>query len=255
MIIKLEDIKKHFGGNFAVDGVSLEVEEHKITSIIGPNGSGKSTLFNVVSGFLKQDNGTTYLQDTNISELEDYEVARMGIQRTFQEIRTFPYLSIREHFDIASNEENENLLKNFFLPVRNSSHAKYIEARKNNDALYQSVLDQLGLKISLDTMGSDLSYGQGKLMNIAMGLLKKHHILLLDEPVAGVNPMLRKQIQDILLKLKNEQETILLIEHDINFVVSVSDWIVVMDSGKIITQGSVDEIINNQEILSVYLGR
>lgn len=244
MIIEIKNIHKQFGGNVAVGNVSLGVKLGRITSIIGPNGSGKSTLFNIVAGFLNPDSGRVKLQGLDITGLKDFQTARKGLARTFQEIRVFTYLTVRQHLDIVCDVDNEKLMKNLL-----------IKANNDRDDFYKDQLKRVGLEVDLDTLGSNLSYGQSKLLNLAMCLITRHGVILLDEPVAGVNPLLRKQIKNVLLKLRDESENILIIEHDMNFVTAISDWIVVMDSGNIITEGTVDEILNNHDVLQAYLGR
>lgn len=243
MIIKVDNLLKRFGGNTAVNHVSFKVMPEKITAIIGPNGSGKSTLFNLLSGIIPQDEGRVYLQGKDISKKNDFEISRQGLSRTFQEIRVYAYLTVREHFETVVIKNNESFFKNFFVQ------------RQNLDALYQNALEQVGLEISLDMIGMDLSYGQSKLLNLSMSLVKPHQILLLDEPVAGVNPRLRERIKDILIDLRKKKETILLIEHDMNFVKTLADWLIVMDAGKIIIEGTSEEVLKNKEVLRVYLGR
>lgn len=244
MIIEAKNIHKQFGGNVAVESVSLEVEPGRITSVIGPNGSGKSTLFNIVAGFLNPDSGQVKLQGLDITGLKDFQTAQKGLARTFQEIRIFTYLTVRQHLNIVCDIDNEKLMKNLLIKPNN-----------NRDNFYKDQLKRVGLEVDLDTLGNSLSYGQSKLLNLAMCLITRHRVILLDEPVAGVNPLLRKQIENILLKLRDESENILIIEHDMNFVTTISDWIVVMDSGNIITEGTVDEILNNHDVLQAYLGR
>ncbi len=244
MILKTEEITKKFGGITAVEKVSLTIPENKITSIIGPNGSGKSTLFNVITKLLPSDHGKISIKNQDTTSLADHEIARKTISRTFQEIRIFPYLTIREHLELALyEEEDKKLLKSFFKPK--SIPLSSIE----------KILDLVGLDKEISTRGENLSYGQSKLLNLAMSIAKRHEILLLDEPVAGVNPRLRKKISDILLDLKKRGETILLIEHDMNFVVNLSDLIIVMDGGKIILEGDRKKILSNKKVLKAYLGR
>ncbi len=243
MIIRTKKLTKRFGGNIAVNGVSISIPANKITSIIGPNGSGKSTLFNVITRLLPEDEGKVYVKDKDITASNDYAITQDKISRTFQEIRTFDYLTIREHMQLALSDNHQGILKNLFSP------------QVLSDELIKKYLELVGLKQSLEKKGEDLSYGQSKLLNLAMNIAKKHEILLLDEPVAGINPKLRFEIEKILKNLKKQGETILLIEHDMNFVINISDLIIVMDAGEIILQGDKKAILANKKVLKAYLGR
>ena len=242
MTLIVKNVSKHFGGLKALDKCSLKVDRGKIVAIIGPNGSGKSTLFNVISQLMEQKEGTIIFGDETISELKDFRVARLGISRTLQEVRLFRNLTIRDHLEIAMLEDDWKMFKNIF------SNSK-VETKK-----VQEILDLVGLKMPLDTYATDLSYGQRKLIDLAIAIAKPHSLLMLDEPVAGINPVLRKEIKEILRKLRKKGDTILLIEHDMNFVMDLADYIYVLDYGKIIAEGTPRKIQNNKKVLEAYLG-
>ncbi len=243
MILGTSDLKKSFGGNNAVNGVNIKIPKNKITSIIGPNGSGKSTLFNLITGLLKADAGKVILQGSDLTKKEDFEITKKEISRTFQEIRTFSYLTLREHLKLALSDNDTGIIRNFFTP------------QKFYDEQLKEYLDLVGLEQPLSVRGEELSYGQSKLLSLAMNLAKKHEILMLDEPVAGINPKLRAKIEKIILNLKERGETILLIEHDMNFVMDLSDLIIVMDQGQVILEGDKEAILSNKKVLKAYLGR
>jgi len=242
MMLKLKQIEKNFGGVRALDRCSLDIQEGKITAIIGPNGSGKTTLFNVISQLVDEDSGRLFISGKEITNLKDYEVSRMGVSRTFQEVRLFRNLTIKEHFDIAMSNSDEKLVRGLFKKEPDRTH----EIKK--------MLELVGLEKPLTTYGADLSYGQRKLLDLAVALAKPHSILLLDEPVAGVNPQLRKRIKEIIRKINKKGETIMLIEHDMNFVMDLADYIFVMDEGKIIAHGKPKAIQKNRKVLDAYLG-
>ena len=240
--LKATNVKKYFGGIKALDGASLEIKESTITAIIGPNGSGKSTMFNVISNIMKKDEGEIYFEGENISKMYDYQRARLGIARTFQEVRLFKNLTIRDHLSIALSESDEKL------------HYNIYSGFEERDEDIKEILKMVGLTKSLDTFATDLSYGQRKLLDLAVAIAKPHTLLMLDEPVAGVNPKLREEIKKILRGLNESGETILLIEHDMNFVMDLAHHVIVMDEGKVLVQGSPKKVQNDKRVLSAYLG-
>ena len=241
-ILEIKNISKHFGGIKALDGTNIKIEKGKIIAIIGPNGSGKTTLFDVISNLVNKDEGEIYLDKEEISENEDFEIAKKGISRTFQNVRLFRNLTIKDHLEIALADSDEKLLKSLF------------SKKEDNDRRIKKILDLVGLNKNFDTLATDLSFGQRKLLDLAVAIAKPHSILMLDEPVAGINPQLRGSIKDILRKLNKEGETILVIEHDMNFVMDLADYVYVLDYGKVIAEGGPKEIQNNKKVLEAYLG-
>lgn len=242
MILKTEKLLKHFGGIQAVQDGTLSIEENRITAIIGPNGSGKSTLFNLISQLIPPNSGQIIFKGQDISKKRDYQVSRMGLNRSFQELRTFPFLTIKQHIEIALSKKDESLISAFF------------NKEKLEDETILKPLRLVGLDKNWDALGGDLSYGQCKLLNLAMCIAKKHDILLLDEPVAGVNPALREKIKQVLLTLQHEGDTLVLIEHDMNFVMDLAQHVIVMDAGKVIVEGKPEEVRENPLVLEAYLG-
>ena len=242
MMLKINNVRKNFGGVRALDKCSLNVENGKITAIIGPNGSGKSTLFNAISRLIEIDKGNMSIHNKNTANLKDFEVANNGISRTFQDVRLFSNLTIQDHIEIALSTIDESLLMSFFT----------IKEKKIKEV--KRILNLVYLNKSLDTYATDLSYGQRKLLDLAVAIAKPHEILLLDEPVAGVNPKLRMEIKKIIRELNKKGATILLIEHDMNFVMDLVDYIFVMDAGNVIAEGKPRQIQNNKKVLDAYLG-
>lgn len=241
-MLKVKNVHKAFGGLKALDGCTLHVKKGSITAIIGPNGSGKSTLFDVISGILTHDSGSIILDGKEISKTVDYNRAKLGIARTFQDVRLFKNLTILDHMEIAHGKTDELLLKSLFQ----TEHQKKDEIKE--------ILALVGLDKPLNTCSHDLSYGQRKLLDLAVAIAKPHTILMLDEPVAGVNPHLRKEIKKIIIKLNKQGETIVLIEHDMNFVMDLTEYVYVMDYGKVIAEGVPKVIQNNKRVLDAYLG-
>ena len=242
MMLKVKDVCKFFGGVKALDGCGFEVEMGRITAIIGPNGSGKSTVFNVISRLLKEDGGQIFFKGKNCGDLKSFEVARLGISRTFQETRLFDNLTIRQHLEIALSDSDERLSHGIF------------RREENREKQMLKILNLVQLQKSLNAYASDLSYGQRKLLDLATAIARPHEMLLLDEPVEGVNPGLRERIKGILRDLNEKKETVLLIEHDMNFVMDVADRVIVMAGGRVIAEGKPEEIRNDKKVLETYLG-
>ena len=241
-MLKIKSVHKSFGGVKALQGCSLEVARGKITALIGPNGSGKSTLFNIISQIEDEDKGRIWLDGEEITRFRDYKVSRRGISRTFQEVRLFHNLTIQDHIEIAIGKGDESIIKSFF------------KKRKRNTEKVKEMLALVGLEKPLDTYATDLSYGQRKLLDLAIAIASPHKLLMLDEPVAGVNPKLREAIKKIIRELNQKGETILVIEHDMNFVMDLADYVFVLDAGKLIAEGKPKMIQKNKKVLSAYLG-
>ncbi|MBI5393482.1 ABC transporter ATP-binding protein [Candidatus Woesearchaeota archaeon] len=242
-LITIKNLKKSFGGINALDNCSLEIKKNKITAIIGPNGSGKSTLFHAISHLISADSGEIYLDENEISpNMPDYWIASLGIARTFQDARLFRNLTIQDHLEIALSQNDDSLLKSLF------------GKKENFDEKIKEILHLVGLNKPLNTLATDLSYGQRKLLDLAAAIAKPHSIMLLDEPVAGVNPVLRNEIKHILKELHKKGETIVIIEHDMNFIMDLVDYIYVFDYGAVIAEGIPKEIQDNKKVLEAYLG-
>lgn len=243
MMLKVSHLSKHFGGVQALQGVRIQADAGKITALIGPNGSGKTTLFNAISRIMPVDKGIILINGIDVSKAPAHKVAKETISRTFQQVRLFKNLTIREHLELARSRTDESLFKSFFVKRKKSSDKELIK-----------LLKSVRLNKPLCTFAADLSYGQRKLLDLAVALAKPHSLLLLDEPVAGVNPGLRQEIKIIIKELVKQGETILLIEHDMNFVMDLADKIFVLESGRVIAKGTPQEIQSNKRVLKAYLG-
>ena len=243
-MLKLRHLNKNFGGIKAVNNCSLEIKENSITALIGPNGSGKTTLFNLISGILKKDNGEIYFNNQDITNQQIYEISNLGVSKLFQQSKLFDNFSVRENLELALNKEDTRFLKS----LTNS------KISKENSKKIQEISKLMNINLFMEKQTKNLSYGQKRLVEIARTILNPHKILLLDEPVAGVNPKLKKEIIKIILNLKKQGETILFIEHDLNFTLSIADNIIVMDKGEIIAQGNPSKIKNNPKVIETYLG-
>jgi len=244
-MLRIQNLKKHFGGVRAVDGCSFEVKKGEITALIGPNGSGKTTIFNLISGILKADFGEVFLNKQKITNKKIYHISNLGVSRLFQQARLFNNLTVRENLLLASNQEDTKFWKNLFFKNK-------IKKYKIDDLKRISKL--VGIDGFQNKLARNLSYGQKRLVGIARAILNYPKVLMLDEPVAGVNPLLRKRIAKILLQLKKQGETIFLIEHDMNFTLGIADRVIVVDEGKIIAEGTPKQIKHNPKVLEAYLG-
>lgn len=259
-LLSTKNLHKAFGGIHACRDCNFDVEEGKITGLIGPNGAGKTTVFNLISGLDRPDPSTgsgqvaaeqaqILFRGEDLVHFEPHEIARMGIARTFQLIKLFPRLSIIDNLLLARALEGESLGNTLFRA------GKTLEDEKSHRERVKEWLEFVGLGEKAASEARYLSYGQQKLVEIARVLSAEADLLLLDEPVAGVNPRLEEKIAEILRKLKAMGKTIFLIEHDMPFVMNLCDRILVMAEGKIIASGSPTKIKNNPEVLEAYLGK
>ena len=249
MLLEVKNLEKSFGGIRAVQNCDFAVDENKIVALIGPNGSGKTTIFNMITGFIAPDRGDIHFKGEPIAGLQPHEIANLGISRTFQLIRLFPRLTAMENLLLAKNQEGEKFLSTILKPF----YIKH-EERANKERCLE-FLKLVGLEDKKDYLAQSLSYGQQKLLEIARTLATEADFLLFDEPVAGVNPVMRAKIKHTLLKLKGEGKTFLLIEHDMRFVMNLADRIVVMDHGEEIAVGTPKQIQENPKVLQAYLGK
>lgn len=245
IMLKVENLTKHFGGVKAVNNCSFEIEKGKVTALIGPNGSGKTTVFNLISGIIKPDQGKIYFNEKDITNFPVDKISNFGISRMFQSSRLFKNLTVKENLFLAIDNEDTKLWKNVF------GVNKITEGKKEK---VSEILKEFSILEIENRTASELSFGQKRLVELARTILNPHKLLIFDEPVAGVNPKIRQDIINLLLKLKKSGVTILLIEHDMVFTLGLADDIIVLDSGKIIASGKPNEIRNNKLVLEAYLG-
>lgn len=244
-ILKVKNLKKHFGGVKAVNGCSFEIEEGKITALIGPNGAGKSTVFNLISSLIKADEGNIHFRGKEITKLPTHKIAEFGIARMFQQSKMFKNLSIKDNLLLSRNQEDLKFWKNFLGIVKD---------KKADEEKAEEYLKKIKLEHYWNKKTSDLSYGQQRLVELIRTITFPHKMIMLDEPVAGVTPPLRTLIAKMLDDMQEEGETILLIEHDMQFVMGIADKVIVMDEGKVIAQGPPEIIKKDKKVLEAYLG-
>lgn len=248
-LLRVAGLAKHYRGVVALDAVSLEVRPGTITGLIGPNGSGKSTLFDCISGFQRHDAGRVWLGEREISGMPAVKIVRAGVRRTFQQLKVFAGLSV---FD--------NLLAAAQGAAGHSAIAEVLrfpETRRHERAMRErarQVLAQLRLGESAEVPAAALSYGQKKLLELGMALMSDPRLLLLDEPVAGVNPAVIDDLKGELLRMPARGVTLFVVEHNLKLVFDICDWIFVLDRGRILAAGTPDEVARDDRVIEAYLG-
>ena len=247
-MLEIKKLYKNFDGVQAVQDFSLKLEAGKVTSLIGPNGAGKTTVFNIVTGFLNASQGDVLYRGKKIHGRTPWQIARAGISRTFQNLRLFRKLTALENVLLGRQKQSgEQLLRALFTFSENSAEHRYNVEK----ALEQ--LSFVGLQDKRNDFAENLSYGQQKLLSIACCLAAEPEALMLDEPVSGVQPVMIEKIETIIHALIQQRKTVFLIEHDIDFVLRISDTVVVMDDGCKIAEGTPSLIQSKPEILEAYL--
>lgn len=250
MLLETDQLTKQFGGLTAVNKVSLRIERGEIRALIGPNGSGKTTFLNMVSGIYVPTAGRILLNGEHIEGLAPHLITKKGISRTFQNIRLFRDLSLLENVTIG---RHCRIGGSFLGILLNSPDARAEEARAKDKAM--EVLDFVGLGHLAHQMAGNLSYGQQRLLEIARALASDPQLLLLDEPAAGMNPREKENLLELVARIRGLGVTILLVEHNMKVVMTISDRISVLDFGVKIAEGTAAEVLSNKDVIEAYLGR
>jgi branched-chain amino acid transport system ATP-binding protein len=249
-MITVENVAKNFGGIRAVDGVSLSIEKGSITGLIGPNGAGKTTLFNIVAGVFPPSAGTIYLDGEDVTGLEPHELFHKGLLRTFQIAHEFSTLTVLENLLVVPGDQPGEQLRHSWF---NFGRVREIEAKNRERAL--EVVDFLEIDHLKDELAGNLSGGQKKLLELGRTMMVDAKIVFLDEVGAGVNRTLLNTIATSIQRLNEERGyTFCLIEHDMDFIARLCDPVIVMAEGKLLTQGTIEEVKNNEEVIEAYLG-
>ena len=240
-VLEIDSLRKEFTGVAALDGVSLEIKNKEIVGIIGPNGAGKSTLFNCVMGVYEPTDGEVHLGETDITGEFTSRIVRRGISRAFQQARVFPGLTVRENMLANQDHEDENVVRTLF------SNAEMTD--RMND-----LIRQVGLWDLRDRKAGELSTGQKKLLTIAAALMQDPEIVMLDEPTAGVNPNLIDDIINTIVDLNHDGATFCIIEHDMDVIHTLSDYVYVLNNGTNLTEGPPEVALDNPDVLEAYFG-
>jgi branched-chain amino acid transport system ATP-binding protein len=247
-IVVAENVTRSFGGINAVDVEYLEIPRHKITALIGPNGAGKTTLFNLLTGFDTPNTGKWQFEGQSLAGVSPYKVARMGMVRTFQLTKVMGKLTVMENMRLgASKQPGESLAKALFKGIW-GGREKEITEQAN------VLLEKFKLDAKKDDYAASLSGGQRKLLEMARSLMVQPKLVMLDEPMAGVNPALTQSLLDHIKNLKAEGMTVLFVEHDMHMVRHIADWVVVMAEGKVVAEGPPGEVMKNPAVIDAYLG-
>ncbi len=246
-ILIADNVTRQFGGLTAVDVAHLEIPRGKITALIGPNGAGKTTLFNLLTGFDKPNTGSWQFEGKNLAGVPSYKVARRGMVRTFQLTKSLNAMTVIENMRLgAQKQSGENLF------------AGIVQMWRGQEARITAAADSLLTRFKLDAKREDyagsLSGGQRKLLEMARALMSEPKLIMLDEPMAGVNPALTQSLLEHIKGLKANGTTVLFVEHDMHMVRHNSDWVIVMAEGKVVAEGEPGVVMKDQAVIDAYLG-
>ena len=250
-MLKINKVRKNFGGLTAVNNASMHVEKGSITGLIGPNGAGKTTLFNIIAGNLQSDSGEVVLQDEKISGLKSHELFYKGVLRTFQIAHEFTSLTVLENLMmVPGNQLGEKLLYTFL------NHSKVNKQEEEIRSKAVEVINFLNLTHLTQELAGNLSGGQKKLLELGRTMMVDAKLVLLDEVGAGVNRTLLKDISEAIIRLNKEKNyTFFVIEHDMELISKLCEPVIVMAEGSVLYQGSFDEVKSNEAVIEAYLGR
>ncbi len=249
-LLAIEEVVKRFGGIRAVDGATLDVRKGEIGALIGPNGAGKTTLFNVVTGFYRGDRGSVRFDGQQVFRHPPHELARRGMVRTFQITKALAAMPVIDNMMLAAPDQPGERFRNLII---RPGAVKAREAEVREQAL--ELLELFNLTDLADHYAGTLSGGQRKLLELARALMTRPKLLLLDEPMAGINPTLGRRLLDHMQRLRREEDvTFLFIEHDMEVVMNHSDRVIVMAEGRVIADGEPEEVRRDQRVIDAYLG-
>lgn len=245
-MLTIQNVSKHFGGLKALENVTIQLGPDKIYGLIGPNGAGKTTLFNLITGMLPVSKGSIQFAGTELNKLRPHEISRLGISRTYQNIRLFPSLTVLENVLVAQNIHTQSRVRSIFR-VRPSDPELLDQA--------EELLNRMGLWERRKEISTSLAYGEQRRLEIARALALNPKLLLLDEPAAGMNESETENLLQRIEEIRARGKTVLLIEHDMNVIMSTCCHVSVLNFGELIAQGTPEEIRTNEAVIEAYLGR
>ena len=247
-ILVADDVHRHFGGVVAVDVEHLEIQRHSITALIGPNGAGKTTFFNVMSAFDRPQSGNWLFDGNEMRGVKPYRMASRGMVRTFQLTKSLAKMTVIENMRLGAPNQVGERWWTGLLPFVWTSQERQITSKA------EALLERFTLDHMRDEYAGSLSGGQRKLLEMARALMTEPSLIMLDEPMAGVNPALKQVLNGHIRQLRDDGMTVLFVEHDMDMVHDISDWVIVMAEGKVIAEGRPDDIAANSAVIDAYLG-